>query len=534
MVLTALLCAMQPATAQFTQQGPALLGNGESGSSYQGYSVAVSGDGNTLIMGGPYDASNIGAAWIFTRSNGVWSQQGTKLVGTGSVVNSSCSGVEQGTSVALSTDGNTAIVGGPNDNGCIGAAWVFTRSGTTWNQQGSKLVGNDYAAYPHIGSSVALSADGNTAIIGALGDNSFAGAAWIFTRSNGAWGQQGSKLVGSGAYNGRDGAEQGFAVALSGDGNTAVVAAPFDGRANVALYGGVGAVWVFTRSGIIWTQQGSKLGGNDVVNGQYYYAEQGRSVAVSNDGNTLIFGGPYDNYSNGGPGAAWIFTRSNGAWSQQGSKLVGSGYVLSTGCAEANCVLQGWSVGLSSDGTTAFVGGSRDATNGAVTGAVWAFTRSCGGAWSQLGSKLVGTGASGNAQEGYAVALSNLGTTGVVGSFNDQGAWVFVRTLPTHDFNGDRCSDIAWRDSGGNVAIWLMNGNQALQGGGLGQVDPNVWKIVGQRDFDGDGKADLLWNDTSGNVAIWFMNGAQVSQYSSVASAPGWTVVGIGRFQRRR
>ena len=81
-----------------------------------------------------------------------------------------------------------------------------------------------------------------------------------------------------------------------------------------------------------------------------------------------------------------------------------------------------------------------------------------------------------------------------------------------HDFNSDRKSDIAWRDTSGNGAIWLMNGNQLLQGGGLGQVDPNVWKIVGQRDFNGDGKADLLWNDTSGNVAIWFMNGVQVSQ----------------------
>jgi hypothetical protein len=47
-----------------------------------------------------------------------------------------------------------------------------------------------------------------------------------------------------------------------------------------------------------------------------------------------------------------------------------------------------------------------------------------------------------------------------------------------------------------------MNGNQLLQGGGLGNVNPNLWKIVGQRDFDGDGKADLLWNDTSGNIAI--------------------------------
>jgi hypothetical protein len=53
----------------------------------------------------------------------------------------------------------------------------------------------------------------------------------------------------------------------------------------------------------------------------------------------------------------------------------------------------------------------------------------------------------------------------------------------THDFNHDGQSDIAWQDSSGNVAIWLMSGNQLLQGGGLGQVDPTIWKIVGQRDW---------------------------------------------------
>ncbi len=98
----------------------------------------------------------------------------------------------------------------------------------------------------------------------------------------------------------------------------------------------------------------------------------------------------------------------------------------------------------------------------------------------------------------------------------------------THDYNGDGKSDIAC-DSGGNAAVWLMNGLSS-PAGGLGQVDPTTWTIVGQRDFNGDGKADLLWHDSSGNVAIWFMNGTQVSQVASVPSAPGWTVVGTGDF----
>jgi hypothetical protein len=116
-----LLFSSQLALAQFTQQGPKLVGTGAVGSSvFQGTSVAMSGDGNTALVGGYYDNSGTGAVWVYTRSGGVWTQQGSKLVGTGG-------GGGQGMSVALSADGNTAIVGGPEDNGQIGAAWVFVQ-----------------------------------------------------------------------------------------------------------------------------------------------------------------------------------------------------------------------------------------------------------------------------------------------------------------------------------------------------------------------------------------------------------------------
>jgi hypothetical protein len=124
----ALLCLSQPALAQFTQAGPKLIGTGAVGAAQQGTSVALSGDGSTKIVGGYGDNSEIGAAWVF-------GFQSAKLVGNNNV------GVaDQGYSVALSADGNTAIVGGYKDNGGAGAAWVFTRSGGVWTQQ-IKLVG---------------------------------------------------------------------------------------------------------------------------------------------------------------------------------------------------------------------------------------------------------------------------------------------------------------------------------------------------------------------------------------------------------
>ena len=395
LISSALLCSPQAALAQFAQQGPKLVGTNAVGpASEQGRSVALSTDGNTAIVGGPWDNAS-GAAWVFTRSGSAWTQQ-AKLVAIGQTGHAL-----QGGSVALSGDGNTAIVGGARDD-ASGAAWVFIRSAGAWAQQ-AKLVGTGAFGHASQGSSVALSSDGNTAIVGGPSDNSYAGAAWVFTRSGGVWSQQGAKLVGTGAI-GKAG--QGSAVALSGDGNTAIVGGHYDDSS-------IGAAWVFTRSGGVWTQQYKLLGTGHAGSGH-----QGSAVALSGDGNTAIVGGPYDNsYA----GAAWVFTRSGGAWTQQGTKLVGTGPV---GSAQ-----QGTSVTLSADGNIAIVGGPWD--NG--PGAAWVFVRS-GDAWSQQGTKVVGSGASGPASQGWSVALSGDGTTAIVGGYGDKNftgaAWIFSSTGP--------------------------------------------------------------------------------------------------------
>jgi hypothetical protein len=88
LISAALLFSSQFALAQYTQQGPKLVGTLFSGGvqSEQGYSVALSRNGDTTIVGGPYctDMANTyskGASWIFTRSGGVWAQQGGRLEG---------------------------------------------------------------------------------------------------------------------------------------------------------------------------------------------------------------------------------------------------------------------------------------------------------------------------------------------------------------------------------------------------------------------------------------------------------------------
>jgi uncharacterized protein (TIGR03437 family) len=408
--------AVFPVYGQFAQVGNELVGAGSSGDFIrQGTSVALSGDGNTVLIGGPGDNSTVGAVWVFVNSGGgVWSPQGSKLAPTdytGTLP-------QFGYSVALSSDGNTALIGGYTNNYSFGSAWVYTRSGTVWTEQAMLTGTGAQGSYPFQGFAVALSSDGNTALIGGPYDNSAAGAAWIFTRSGTIWTQQGDKLVGSGASGS---SEQGSAVALSSDGNTALIGGPYDNSSN-------GAAWIFTRSNGAWNQQGQKLvgtGGNELTEQGWSVALSGDGATALIGGpfdgpnGFAVFARPSGFRPRGfgfSTGAVWIFTLSGGSWSQQGSKLVGAGF--------SGSPAQGYSAALSSDGNMALSGGPYDDGSGAA----WVFTRS-GGVWTQNGAQVVGTGNTGDALQGSSVALSAANTAIIGGSTDNDyvgGAWIFA------------------------------------------------------------------------------------------------------------
>jgi hypothetical protein len=364
----------------FVQQGASLTGGGEFAGGGFGASVALSADGSTALIGAPEDDFRVGAAWVFTRSGSTWSQQGKKLLGGGEEGEG-----EFGTDVALSADGNTALIGGIGDNQATGAAWVFTRSGSTWSQQGDKLVGSSPEIEGRFGQSVALSGDGATALIGSGPFYGHGGGAWMFTRSGSTWSQRGSRLgpggeVGEGNF--------GTSVALSSDGSTALIGAPRDDSQ-------VGAVWVFTRSGEEWAQQGNKLvGGEESGSGGFGEADFGSSVALSADGNTALVGGPDDTNESG---AAWVFVRSESTWAQQGPKLTsGEG-------SKGFFAFFGRSVALSGSGDIALIGGEG-----------WVFTRS-GSTWVKQGTQLF-AGEGVESEFGESVTLSADGATALIGS----------------------------------------------------------------------------------------------------------------------
>jgi IPT/TIG domain/FG-GAP repeat len=311
-----------------------------------------------------------------------------------------------GSSAALSADGSTLLIGGPTDGGSRGAAWVFERSGASWEQQGAKWTGESKSEAEvdecaeeaaeetgecAFGASVALSADGNTALVGDPSSTSTAGVAWVFTRKGTEWEKtellKGAPEAGEGRF--------GKSVALSADGDLALIG---DSSAN----GERGSAWVFARSsGSAWEPQATLS-----VSEASRFAHFGRSVALSADGATALIGGPGDSsYA----GAAWIFTRTGSSWHPGPVKLSGQG--------EVGKGHFGKSVALSGDGDTALIGGRDD--NGGQ-GAVWTFTRS-GASFAQQGEKLSGT-PEGSALFGYSLALSGDGSIALVGAPHEEAA----------------------------------------------------------------------------------------------------------------
>ncbi len=159
-----------------------------------GASVALSGDGDTALVGAPRDDNGQGAAWVFVKEGETWKQQGAKLTAgeAGGTGQEDCNEEAEepgecafGASVALSQNGDTALIGAPSGTESTGAAWVFTRTGSSWSA--AQMLGTGKGRF---GRSVALSADGATALVGDPSANLERGEAWVFTLSGSTWSTQ--------------------------------------------------------------------------------------------------------------------------------------------------------------------------------------------------------------------------------------------------------------------------------------------------------------------------------------------------------
>jgi hypothetical protein len=278
---------------------------------------------------------------------------------------------------AVSIDADTAVVGAMNDNSTKGAAYVYVRNGTTWSQQ-QMITAADGAANDEFGYAVALS--GDRLLVNAAGKASSQGYVYAFTRTNGVWTQQAEFTAGDGA------AGDGFGTALALRGTTAVIGA--NGKALLT-----GATYFFAVQGASWNQQ-LEFAGQGV--GDSY----GFSVALSQDGSTAVVGAYGANTETG---KAYVYTPSASTWSQQ---------AILTATVGAQHDRFGYSVSV--DGSLAMIGAYGHNGN---QGAAYVFARNASG-WFQQSFLSAQDGAA-NDFFGYAVALT--GNNAVIGAYEKSG-----------------------------------------------------------------------------------------------------------------
>jgi len=384
-----------------------------------------------------------------------------------------------GNTVAISRDGNTIAVGAPHESSGAtgtngnqhdesaynaGAVYVYARAGAGWSQQ-AYVKASNAGAGDYFGSSVVLSADGNTMAVAAhweasaatgvngnQADNSIpqAGAVYVFTRGGGRWTQQaylkasntGEKSEGEALVGGGDGDQFGFSLALAADGNTIAVGAVGEDSTATGINGNqadnaavsAGAVYVFRRVGSTWSQQAYLKPSTPAMfaAGDLF----GFSLGLSADGTTLAVGvydeggssrqvnGPVDGMR-GGSGAVYVFARAGTTWSQQAYLKVSTaeggdswgvslalsddGNTLATGSVDEDCTARGVNP----------PGCDTDQKTDVSTGAVAVFGRT-GTTWSQT-AYLKSSNTDTEDWFGIRLAMSGDGNTLAVAASNEDG-----------------------------------------------------------------------------------------------------------------
>jgi hypothetical protein len=272
------------------QEQKVLPGDGGT-QSYFGRAVAI--NGTTALIGAIGDNGFQGAAYLFTKSNGIWSQA-QKLTASDGLP-----GDEFGSSVVL-TD-HILLVGAPaaayGASG-PGAVYVFRKTGDTWVES-QKLIASDGLSGDQFGDAIALS--GGTLVVGAddvtIKGQFYQGAAYVFVQSNGIWSQM-QKLTGD------DSAEfDHFGSAVAVQGSMILIGAP---DRNLLI----GEVYVFSGSNNSWNQTQSLT-----VNDNIYFPEFGASLALGSA--TALVGAPYaDGNGHATQGAVYVFGISGGILTQ--------------------------------------------------------------------------------------------------------------------------------------------------------------------------------------------------------------------------
>jgi hypothetical protein len=439
-----------PPVAGLVQQGY-LKASNTGANDNLGFNVVLSGD--TLVVGAPQEGSsatgvngdqannnaqNSGAVYVFTRTGGVWTQQAyLKASNTDASdqfgVGVAISGDTLAVGAQFEASNATGINGDQTNNSApqAGAVYVFTRTAGVWSQQ-AYLKGHNTEAGDQFGVSVAV--EGDTLAVGAIAEASNAtgvnhdgsnnnapgsGAVYVFTRTAGVWSQQ-AYVKASNA-----GGLFGNSVALAGD--TLAVGAQFEASNATGVNGNqtdtsaplAGAVYVFTRTGGNWSQQAYVKASNTDAEDRF-----GEDVAL--DGDTLVVGARFEASAASGvnadqtdnsatnAGAAYVFTRTAGVWSQQAylkASNAGTGKNFAgTITIAGNIVAVGSRL---EDSNATGINGNQGNNGASDSGAVYVFKRTAG-VWEQT-DYLKASNTNAGDQFGDAVAIS--GNTLAIGAW---------------------------------------------------------------------------------------------------------------------
>lgn len=374
-----------------------------------GNDLALSADGTTAIVGAVGDVTtgdDTGQAFLFEWDGEAWNQV-TEITPD----EQDAPGL-LGFSVALSTDGSTALVGvpaGARESGPPpGTVYVLTNDGGEWTRE-TKLTSAQQRPGERFGLSAALSADGTTALIGAnplsreRPNDYLDGSAHVLERVDGTW-EHRVRLT---AVDREDAHQFGMTAALSADGTTALLGATNDTNENGDE---AGAVYVFADDNRGWSQQAKLLAEGGESNGQF-----GSAVALSADGTLALLGDYLDDTDTGeNSGSVSVFEADGGSWTQQAT--------IVPDAVDANARF-GSSVALSPNGTKALVGsqnGERTEQDGEqiVAGAVH-LLETDGSGWTQREKYATLEGRAIPDSFGTTVDISGDGETGLVGATQD-------------------------------------------------------------------------------------------------------------------
>jgi len=389
---------------------------------YFGRAVAISGE--SAMVGAVGDDTGRGAAYLFVRNQdgaNVWGpvQKLTAVDGA--------AGDNLGIAVAINEEADTFILGAPGDDSWKGAAYVFARQANNWVQQ-RKTTASDGAVNDQFGGSVAIS--GDTLVVGADRDDTYKGAAYILVRNWGGADQWGlvKKLTAS------DGVAYDYfsdsAVAISGD---TVVVGAYGADISGSLQQGAAYVFARNQGGADQWGQVKKLTASDGADGDVF----GDAVAISGD--TVVVGAwGADSWK----GAAYVFARN-----QDGANVWGQVQKLT---ASVGATYDHFGDGVAISGDTVVVGAYGDDSG---KGAVYVFARNQGGAdqWGQV-KKFTASDGAANDHFGNAVAISgDTAVVGVDGDDSDRGAaYVFARNQGGSPDNWGQVRKLAASDSAAN------------------------------------------------------------------------------------